>query len=56
MPKTIEELENEIRILNIKLEVLINYLNVGGSFGPPYGRDSYDQRVANDLRKEGLST
>ena len=56
MPKTTEELEQEIQILNIKLEALINYLNVLGKFGPPYGRVSYDERVVNDLRKEGLPT
>jgi hypothetical protein len=55
MPKTTEELEREILILNIKIEVLIDYLNVGGPFGPPYGRDSYDKRVADYLRKEGLA-
>jgi hypothetical protein len=55
MPKTVEELEKEIQILSVKLETLVNHLNVEGKFGPPYGRASYDSRVEQALHEAGLS-
>jgi hypothetical protein len=53
MPKTTEELEKEIKRLEIKLETLVNFLQVS-HLGPPSGRAPYDARVKEALKKEGL--
>jgi hypothetical protein len=50
----IVDLQNEIKRLSIKLETLVNYLNVSGTFGPPYGRDAYDAKVKSNLAGAGL--
>ena len=50
MPKTVEELEKGVRRLEIKLEALVNFLQVS-HLGPPSGRAPYD-----DWFKEGGSS
>lgn len=48
------DLQNEVKRLSIKLETLVNYLNTQGSFGPPYGREAYDEKVKSNLAGAGL--
>ncbi len=48
----IEELQKEIKVLAIKLETLVNYLNAQGRFGPPNGRVDYDAMVTKALATE----
>jgi len=50
----IVDLQNEVKRLSIKLETLINYLNVSGTFGPPYGRDRFDEMVKSNVAGAGL--
>jgi hypothetical protein len=50
----IANLEKEIKRLEIRLEALIDHLNANGSFGPPYGRESYDKLAKERLQKAGL--
>ena len=54
--KTIEELENKIRVLEIKHEELIRYLeaNQAPLFASPHGRGPYEERVNLALQKESL--
>ena len=47
----IENLEKEVKRLTIKLETLVNYLNAQRVFGPPHGRESYDEMVERELAK-----
>lgn len=48
----IQELQKEVKLLTIKLETLVDYLNAQGTFGPPNGRVAYDAMVARALAKE----
>jgi hypothetical protein len=50
----IEQLEKEVKILNVKLEALVNYLNAPRDFGPPDGRSGYDAMVKSILEKANL--
>lgn len=50
----IAELEKETRRLSIKLEALVNYLNMSRQFGPHDGRDNYDAMVRRDLAAANL--
>lgn len=47
-------LEKDIQRLIIKLETLVNHLNVQGTFGPPNSRDSYDSKVKQALARANL--
>jgi hypothetical protein len=49
----IEELEKEVKRLNIKLETLINFLQFA-DLGPPDGRAPYDAKVKQALAQAGL--
>jgi hypothetical protein len=49
----IEKLEQEIERLKIKLDTLINYLQVS-NLGPPHGRGDYDRMVKVALAKASL--
>jgi hypothetical protein len=49
----IEQLENEVKNLNIRLETLINYLQVE-TLGPPDGRARYDSKVRSALKQANL--
>jgi hypothetical protein len=53
---TTVELENEVKVLKIKLEVLINHMEMEFSqpFGPPDGRTKYDLKVRTALTRAGL--
>jgi hypothetical protein len=50
------DLENEIKILKIKLEILINHMEMQftNPFGPPDGRTLYDLKVRGALTRAGL--
>jgi hypothetical protein len=50
------DLENEVKILKIKLEVLINHMEVQfhNPFGPPDGRTVYDLKVRTALTRAGF--
>jgi len=50
----IANLEKEVKQLSVKLETLVNYLNVEGKFGPPHSRDAYDSMVRQELAKADL--
>jgi hypothetical protein len=50
----IQELENEVKALNIRLETLINYLQFA-DLGPPDGRTVYDRKVKLALAQANLS-
>jgi hypothetical protein len=51
---TQEQLQKEVERLKVKLETLVNYLNMNGTFGPPHGREAYDAKVKAALTKAGL--
>ena len=46
--------QKDLKRLEIKLETLVGFLNVGGRFGPPHGREQYDQMVKKALADNGL--
>ena len=51
------QLEKQVKRLEIKLENLVEYLNLshkGPHFGPPDGRKEYDAMVQSALEKAGL--
>jgi len=50
------DLENEVKILKIKLETLINHMEMqfANPFGPPDGRTLYDLKVKTALTRTGL--
>jgi hypothetical protein len=52
----IGELEKEVQRLKIKLEILVNHLQVeqAPGFTAPGGRDRYDRMVATELTKQKL--
>lgn len=49
----IEKMEQEIKRLSIKLEALVNFLQVS-HLGPPDGRAPYDKIVKRALEQAGL--
>jgi hypothetical protein len=49
----IEELQKEVKRLKIKINALVDHLQVK-SLGPPDGRKPYDETVNRLLDKEGL--
>jgi len=49
----VEELRKEIKRLKIKINALVDHLQVK-SLGPPEGRRPYDETVNRLLRAEGL--
>ena len=51
--KTMEELEKEVRRLEIKLEALVDFLQTN-RLVPPDGRQPYDEKVNQLLRAAGL--
>jgi hypothetical protein len=51
----IARLELEVKQLNIRLETLINYLSLRRGFGPPSGRDPYDEMVKQELARANIS-
>jgi hypothetical protein len=46
--------KKRVQAIEIKLEALVKYLDLGGHFGPPTGRADYDAIVKSDLEKAGL--
>lgn len=56
VPKSTVELENEIKVLNIKLETLVDFLeSSNANFGPPKGRAAYDEWAERRIKEAGLS-
>ena len=49
----VEELRKEIKRLKLKINALVDFLNVH-HLGPPEGRKPYDEMVDRLLRAEGL--
>jgi len=49
----VEELRKEIKRLKIKVNALVDHLQVK-SLGPPEGRKPYDETVSRLLKAEGL--
>lgn len=50
----IDELQKEVKRLNVKLDALINYLQLGKTLGPPSGRSEFDSMVKSILAKANL--
>jgi hypothetical protein len=49
----IASLELEVKRLNIRLETLVNFLNIS-TLGEPDGREPYDLQVKSNLAEFGL--